>query len=297
MIPTEALPEIRESFARCQRRYPTIQVEMDVFLARIEEVVDTEMQADPGAASTGCHRWLATFSRLHHEDLFLAIACFQGDRIAWEYFADDYLPVLKRFAAQACRHLEEAEDLAQELLATLLGSAEPGRVTKLAGYNGRGSLAGWLRVAVAHAAIDRFRRSRRQVSLEELEEQGKEQPALSDASVPASIEEGMDSRWGPVLSRLLTEELRRLQPRDRLLLCLYYLQGVPLKDIGRQFAVHEATASRWLEGVRQGIRKRVEREIRRQHGLRSRELQSLWRWVSERDAFSLEKLLADVRDP
>ncbi len=297
MIPAEALPEIREAFARCQRRYPTVQIALEAFLSRIEEVVGTGYAVDIRAESAGCHPWLASFSRLYHEDLFLAIACARGDRIAWEYFADDYLPLVHRFAAQACKNLDESEDLAQELVATLLGSDEPGRQSKLAGYNGSGSLAGWLRVAIAHAAIDRFRRLRKKVSLEELEEHGRDQQALTDSSVPASIEEGLDSRWGPVLSRLLSEELQRLQPRDRLLLCLYYLQGISLKDIGKQFGVHEATASRWLESLRQGIRKRVEREIRRQHGLRSRDLRSLWRWVSEREVFSLENLLANVRDP
>jgi RNA polymerase sigma-70 factor (ECF subfamily) len=270
---------------------------MEVFLARIEEVVESELRSDPDAVSAGRHTWLPIFSRLHHEDLFLASACARGDRIAWEYFADDYLPLVQRFAAHACKNLEEAQDLSQELVTSLLGSSETGRQTRLAGYNGRGSLAGWLRVAVAHAAIDRFRRSRKQVSLDEMEEQGREHPALSDAAVPVSIEDGLDSRWGPVLSRLLAQELQRLQTRDRLLLCLYYLHGVPLKDIGRQFSVHEATASRWLENLRKGIRKRVEREIRRQHGVRSRDLRSLWRWVSEKEGISLEKLLANVPDP
>src|SRR5947199_1687191 len=170
MIPAGVLPEIRQVFERCQRSYPTIQLDLDVFVGHVEQIMDripgaegtAGLQVDPNA-------WLVGFSRLHHEDLFLALACSRGDRIAWEYFADDYLPLVQRFALQVCRNSTEGEDLAQELVVNLLPA--PGREAKLASYNGRGSLAGWLRVAVAHAAIDRFRRSRRQVSLYEFEGQ------------------------------------------------------------------------------------------------------------------------------
>jgi len=295
MIPAGALLEIRQVFERCQRNYPTIQQDLDVFAAHVEQIMHRMPEAEGAASFQGdCNAWLVGFSRLHHMDLYLALACSRGDRIAWEYFADDYLPLVQRFALQVCRNSTEGEDLAQELVVNLLPA--PGREAKLASYNGRGSLAGWLRVAVAHAAIDRFRRSRRQVSLDELEEQNRERPAHFQRASENGVEERLDSHWGPVLSKLLCEELQRLQPRDRLLLSLYYVQGVPLREIGRQFGVHEATASRWLEHLRRGIRKRVEREIKRHHGLGSRDLQSLWRWVSEEEGLALEKLLADAGD-
>jgi RNA polymerase sigma factor (sigma-70 family) len=148
-----------------------------------------------------------------------------------------------------------------------------------------------LRVSVSHAAVDRFRRARREASLDELEEPQRDGAFSAAAHGTEKTEEGMDARWGPVLSRVLAEEIRRLPPRDRLLLGLYYLQGVPLKTIARQFHVHEATASRWLDGLRKSIRKRIERELRIRHGLRPREIQSLWHWVSEQEEISLEKVL------
>src|SRR5436309_8920356 len=226
MIPAGALPEIHQVFERCQRNYPTIQQDLDVFATHVEKIMHRMPEAEGAASFQGdCNAWLTIFSRLHHEDLFLASACTRGDRIAWEYFADDYLPLVQRFAAHACKNLDEAQDLSQELVASLLGSNESGRQTRLAGYNGRGSLAGWLRVAVAHAAIDRFRRSRRQVSLDEMEEQNRERPAHFQRASENGVEERLDSHWGPVLSKLLCEEPRRLQPRARLVLPPYYVQG------------------------------------------------------------------------
>ncbi len=259
--------EVQEAFERCLQRYPTIQLPFETYQARIEEIVSREM------SSSGEESRPKAFSQIHHEDLFLAIACSRDDRIAWEYFADDYWPVLRRYAIQACGDPGEGEDLAQEITTRLLKEKN-----LLAGYNGRGSLAGWLRAAVSHAAIDRFRRMRRQVSLEDLREN--EAPAALADPVKSDGEEDLDSRWGPVISQVVGETISALPARDRLILALYYLREVPLKAIGRQFKAHEATVSRWLNRMRQDIRKQVERELRKKHGLRPQEIQSLWRTIS-----------------
>ncbi len=285
MIPTIAVAEVKRAFAQCQLRFPTIQLPFEEYLAHAEGIVSGLLGLAPEEA-TDAGAWLARFAQLHHEDVFLALACARGDRIAWEYFADDYLPILQRCALQACRNLHESEDLAQELVARLMEEKR-----KLAGYNGRSSLAGWLRVSVAHAAIDRFRRARRESSLDEMEDSERECTFSDSAQGIGKTDEGIDARWGPVLSEALAEEIRRLPSRDQLLLGLYYLQGVSLNLIARQFHVHEATASRWLESLRRGIRKRIERELRKRHGLRPREIQSLWHWVSEQEDISLEKVL------
>lgn len=264
---TRMAQAIMEAFERCQRRFPTVRLPIEVYEARINEILS------PGLGPTDEAAKAETFAKIHHEDLYLAIACSHNDRVAWEHFADDYAPLLRNFAAQACRNSSESEDLAQEITARLLRDKE-----RLAGYNGRGSLAGWLRVIVSHAAIDRFRRTNRLTSLEELQERGSE--AVPQNPEKRKEDETLDSRWGPVFTRVAADCLRRLPARDRLLLCLYYLQNVSLKDLGRQFGIHEATASRWLERIRRDMRKQVERELRKKHGLGSTEIESLWKWVS-----------------
>lgn len=281
---------IRLAFERCQRRYPTISLEFEAFKNRVEEILSGASAVTGYSAADRLPQNLSP-DKLHLEDLFLAHACSKGDRIAWEYFVDAYLPVLRRCAAQACRYMSRSEDLAQELITKLLDDRH-----RFAGYNGRGSLAGWLRVAVSHAAIDQFRRNRREVSLEDTRDSG-QAPADAHNGLSAAAQiERIDARWGPVLLSVLVEDLRRLPPRDRLLLDLYYVQDVPLKAIGRQFGVHEATASRWLERLRQGLRKRIEREMKRRHGLRAGELESLWQWVSEETDFSLEEAVSGCKE-
>ncbi len=256
--------EMQSVYDRCRKRFPTIDLPIEDFLNR--------------AGQSGVE-----FPLLHHEDLFLATACAGGNRIAWEYFADDFLPLLERAAAQACRRFGESEDIAHEILAVLIEN--PNRLGR---YDGRGSLASWLRVAVARAAIDRFRRARREVPLEIEPGLNQEPGAVRE---PAARAESIDPRWETILAEVLKDELKRLPARDRLLLGLYYMHGVPLKLIGRQFGVHEATASRWLDRVRSGIRKRVEAELRRRHRLRPGEIASIWRALAEEGKLSLKEIL------
>ncbi|HYK91601.1 MAG TPA: RNA polymerase sigma factor [Acidobacteriota bacterium] len=284
MIPTAAIVDVKRAFEQCQRRYPTIQLPFEDYLAHAEGII-AGLLGVPPEGMPNCGTWQVAFAQLHQEDLFLALACARGDRIAWEYFADDYLPMIQRWALHACRSLNEGEDLAQEVVTRLMADKN-----KLAGYNGRASLSGWLRVAISNAAIDRFRRTKRNIPLDEVEESQDGVGSITKQGTQP-VEDGGDARWGPVLSKVLAEEIRRLPPRDRLVLGLYYLQAVPLKAIARQFKVHEATASRWLDGLRKGIRRRIEKELRGRHGLSPREIQSLWHWISEEEQFSIQEAL------
>jgi RNA polymerase sigma-70 factor (ECF subfamily) len=276
MSPVDRAEQIRAAYERCRIRYSTIDLSFPVFLARVEEIAS----ADPNG---GANEWREVLAKLQMEDLYLALACSRGDRIAWEYFADDYLAMIRKYALRACNNPADAEDLAQQLITGLMTDG-----SRIGSYNGRGSLAAWLRVSVAHAAIDRFRRNARLVSLEGREEEPvKTLPQLLES--PA--EDNLDRRWGPILCSVVTEEIRKIPPRDRLILCLYYLQALPLKLIGRHFHVHEATASRWLDGLRRKLRKNIEHELGARYGLKPEEIQSLWVWASGVDGFSLEKVL------
>ncbi len=265
MDPGNPRREAAKAFEKCRERYPAVELSFEDFLARI-------------APST------VPWDQLYLEDLFLAIACGNGDRIAWEHFLDEYHALLRQWAGQACRQYQVSEDIAQDILAMLLEDRR-----KLASYDGRGRLSSWLRVMVSRASIDRFRRTRRDVSLEEKTEQGQEL-AVSQTT-PEENGQPADARWGPVLAASLEAELKSIPARDRLMLGLYYLHGVPLKKIGERLGVHEATASRWLDGIRNRLKKAVEKQLRRRHGLRPSEIASIWRWAAEEKRLSLKELL------
>jgi RNA polymerase sigma-70 factor, ECF subfamily len=259
--------EIAEAYERCLKRYPTIQISYKDFQARIEEILSKEHSLSKAKS------WITALAFIHYEDLFLAMGCSRQDRVSWEHFADEYSPLLRKFSTQVCGDSGEGEDLAQEITVKMLTEGN-----RMAGYNGRGSLAGWLRAAVAHAAVDRFRRARRLVSLEDSSNSG----ALADwmDTGEADSEEALDSRWGPIISNAVSESISRLAARDRLVLGLYYLRGISLLAIGRQFRIHEATVSRWIERLRRDIRKQLEKDLRKKHGLRTNDIRSLWKHIS-----------------
>src|SRR5512139_863663 len=121
---------VREAFERCQVRYPGIQLSLESFVSRVSDILANDMP--PAGGETPAR----LFSKIHHEGLYLAMACANGDRVGWEHFADEYLPLIRRFAEQACGRTGESEDLSQELTTKLLTDRK-----RFAGFNGRGSLA------------------------------------------------------------------------------------------------------------------------------------------------------------
>jgi RNA polymerase sigma-70 factor len=259
--------DMAEAYERCLKRYPTIQISYKDFHARIEEILAK------GPASSKAQSRIKALALIHYEDIFLAMGCSRQDRVSWEHFADEYIPLLRKFSTQACGDSGEGEDLAQEIIVKMLKEGN-----RMAGYNGRGSLAGWLRASVAHAAVDRFRRENRLVSLENSLDNGAIESWTDSGG--ADSEETLDSRWGPIIASAVSESISRLAARDRLVLGLYYLRGISLLAIGRQFRIHEATVSRWIERIRRNIRKQLESDLRKKHGLGADDIRSLRKYVS-----------------
>src|ERR1700690_3779636 len=108
------------------------------------------------------------FLGLRVDELALARACAAGVNSAWEIFLIKFREKLYLSA------LRIARELADTLYADLYGTntREGERVSKLASYTGRGSLEGWLRTVLAQEYVNRYRRTKRLVSLDEESEEG-----------------------------------------------------------------------------------------------------------------------------
>ncbi len=125
-------------------------------------------------------------------------------------------------------------------------------------YQGRSSLATWLRAVLAQRYVDRIRASRRTEPLPDEEFAAEGAARLSPAA-------GEDSRCRAAVRDALEAALAALEPRDRLRLRCYYTQELTLAAIGRVFGEHEATASRQLARVRKDLRLAVEGRMREAH--------------------------------
>jgi RNA polymerase sigma-70 factor, ECF subfamily len=187
---------------------------------------------------------------LRIEELALAQACAAGNNSAWEIFLTRYREKLYQSALRIAREDSAARDLADSLYAELYGTStrDGERLCKLASFTGRGSLEGWLRTVLAQEFVNRYRRTKRLVSLDEESEDGAQFAAPQPEPVPSA-----DSR----LESATDAALASLDSEDRMVLAAYYLDGRTLAEIARMLGVHESTISRKVDKLAKSLRKKI----------------------------------------
>jgi RNA polymerase sigma-70 factor (ECF subfamily) len=200
---------------------------------------------------------LQLLNSLRIEDLALARGCALGNERAWDVFLTRFRVKLYDIAGHITRESGGARELADSLYADLYGTEtrDGQRNCKLASYTGRGSLEGWLRTVMAQEYINRYRRQRKLVSLEEKEEDGG-QFAAPDPEPGVVVDERVKAATDDALSALSDE--------DRFLLASYYLDGSTLAEIARLLRVHESTISRKLDKQAKALRKQIVTTLTRQ---------------------------------
>ena len=211
---------------------------------------------------------------LRLEELVLARACAAGNERAWEDFISRYRQKLHGMALHITRDGAHAAELADSLFADLYGmGARSGvRNSKLVFYTGRGSLEGWLRTVMSQEFINRYRKQKRVVSLEEQTEEGV-QFVAKDPELACTFDQRLETATDQALGELSSE--------DRFTLASYYLDGRTLADIARSLGLHESSVSRRLDRLSTGLRKRILAVLREQ---------------GMSHAQATEALEADVRD-
>jgi RNA polymerase sigma-70 factor (ECF subfamily) len=229
--------------------------------AAVEKYV---LRDDPQAAPAIVSEFI---DRLQADDLCLIVACEQGDQKAWDDLVARFSATVRSAARSASANEEGAEDLAQSIWAELHGlrlrpDGKP--AGKLAYYSGRGSLAGWLRAVVAQLAVDQHRKQSRLVQPEEdadfdrILQQGPEEQGWSGHGEAVNPElQFAQKTAGAEMKRALAAAIKQLSPEDRLLVKLYYFDGLRLREAGVVLGVHEATASRRLTRIHADLRQQV----------------------------------------
>ena len=203
-------------------------------------------------------------SASHAADLELARRCAAGDPAAWDRFVCEFRPVLYR-AADALDPHGSARELADSLYADLWGmkEADGGRQSLLRYFQGRSSLATWLRAVLAQRYVDRLRAGRR---LAPLPDDSPDAPAAIPAP-PAADPDPERPRYLALVREALGHAVARLPHKDRLRLAFYYVQELTLAEIGRLMREHESTVSRQLTRCRRLLRDGMEQELRQSAGL------------------------------
>jgi RNA polymerase sigma factor (sigma-70 family) len=179
---------------------------------------------------------------------------------ASERLVGTYAPVVRgaiaRYLALHGRgRVDLAEDLTHEVFLALF--RDDGRkLRKFEGRNGC-SLAGWLRVVAVRFTIDTLRRERRLVSLDDDSRTMTELRRTLRTDEPSPE----DTLTASEIGAHLQDAIRRLAPKDRLLVELHVLRGAPLLDVAAALGVTANAAyvrkSRVLERLRRNMRANI----------------------------------------
>jgi RNA polymerase sigma-70 factor, ECF subfamily len=252
---------------------------------RVRAALEKYLLADDASApAEAVNQFIDT---LHADDLCLIVACERDDQAAWSDLVARFGATVRSAARQASYNEEAAEDLAQSIWAELYGlrvRADGRPAGKIAYYSGRGSLGGWLRAVVGQLAIDQHRKQSRLVQTEVdadfdrlARESHRGEEAFSATSAAPDPEHALaEQRAASDVEAALKRTISELEAEDRLLVKLYYFDGLRLREAGAVLGVHEATASRRLARVHAEVRARVEAILMKEHG-----------WTHEETARSL----------
>ena len=232
------------------------------------------LSADSNATSQAISEFI---DGMHADDLCLIVACERSDEQAWSDLVSQFGATVRSAARSASSNEDAAEDLAQSIWAELHGLRirDDGRPSgKISYYSGRGSLGGWLRAVVGQLAIDQHRKSSRLVQTEvdaDFDRLAREthdgEESFSSASATSDPESALAERRAAAdVETALGRAISDLAPEDRLLVKLYYFDGLRLREAGAVLGVHEATASRRLARVHIEVRERVEEVLMKEHG-------------------------------
>jgi RNA polymerase sigma-70 factor (ECF subfamily) len=200
-------------------------------------------------------------------DIYLCAACGARDTAAYRALEATFFPSLRTLAFRQLGERPAVEDVLQEVRTRLLAGDSP----KLASYQGRGPLAGWLRSVVLHAAKDHRRRSNLRCL------RTRQLAAAEGADAAPATDDQLSHRDRACLcEKAWQQALRSLSPGDRQLLHHHFVSGLSIDVLGPLYSVHRATIAR-----------RIRRATLRVGGFFRRALADHDRELSNRELYAL----------
>lgn len=224
---TEATAAVAQAFAAAQAALPGVVLAYDVFAERARTVAAAALQS-------------------HSADLYLAWACAAGDRAALAWFDEHVL----KPACTSVRGIDGepafVDEIRQQVRARLLvGDGTP----KVLDYAGRGALQAWVGVAAVRQALmaKRSQSRKREVDDESWAN------SLSLVSTGNPELELIKRQHAQSFSQALRDAALGLEPRLRAVLGMHFVEGLSIDEIGAVYAVHRATAARWVQRAREQL--------------------------------------------
>jgi len=232
-------------------------VDRDVFTNHLHRVIQRHL----GSSEIEQTTLLGFVATLHTDDLMLSLACGKGVNAAWQRFSDLY----QKYVTDLSRHLAGQSLDAGELSAAIwvdLFLPDRSGESRIASYDGRSSLATWLRVVITNRAInERLRKGSCLSNLDAIPEPA-DDTALKDVEDHPVL-----SRYKPIILSCFKDASRCLTKRERLMVLLRYEEGLQLGEIARLFTVHQSTITRQMDRAATHLRDEVIRLLGSKHQL------------------------------
>ena len=294
--------EVDAIYARCAAAYPEFDLSREEFKEAVIGAVDKYLVGFAKEGKIPTAQEIRKFiSELQDLDLYLTLACSRGDEQAWWQFDRQYRSFIERLAHQLVGRGLDANEVIDSVYVELYGTktVDGVRQSKFRTYTGRGTLRGWLRTVISHAAVDLYRGRHDEIPLEEWSTNG--MPAgqgwrtEAHGSETSMVEKVARERYRSVTIAALDQSLATLDAHETLLLLYYHVEGLKLREIARiveapsssirrwfqrrskrqrtsPTRVHESTVLRWLDNVYRKVSDRFRSELKDKHGLNPAEI-------------------------
>lgn len=219
-------------------------------------------------------------------DLFLAAACLAGDTAALAAFDRELLAT----ARAAIRSIDPSDtffDEACQRLRTAMLVGDGAR-PRIGDFAGRGPLRAWLGVAAVRTAL-MMRRSQQRAREVSTDDDWSGTLALITTGNPEL--DLLKRQYSDAFAEALRDSVGALEPRLRTVLRMSFVEGLSIDEIGAVYAVHRATAARWIRNACDTVFAATRVQLAERLSLSGSELDRVTAMVQSQLDVSLSQLL------
>mgnify|MGYP003375398041 CR=1 FL=1 len=214
------------------------------------------------------------------------LACLGGDATALARFDAEVV----RPATEAVRAIDGqaafVDEARQRVRAHLLvGEGAP----RLRDYQGRGPLRAWVGVAAVRTALMMRRSDQRKREVPHDDEWAGTLALVATGNPELDL---LKQEHAAAFSQALRDAALALEPRLRAVLSMHFSDGLSIDEIGAVYAVHRATAARWVGRAREELMSQTRALLVDRLGLTPSEIERVGALVQSQVDVSLSQLFA-----
>ncbi len=223
-----------------------------------------------------------TVALLHATDLYLVCGCVRGKPAALTGFERvlDEVGALLRSLARGEDRLDEAKQIVRQCLVP--HDDRPPAIVK---YQGRGSLMGWLRVALGREVV-RLRRSEARAPQHD---SGQMARLVDDDDDPETAY--LKAHYQREFKEAFASALDRLEKRERRILRYSVVERLSIDEIAKLQRTHRATAARQINRARERLIEETREILRERLAGSDDRLQSVFNLIESQVNVSIQRLL------